>query len=92
MQATVNLLTERAQVVAAPDVPDEKLVSAVEAAGYTAQVKTGNQSEDDEAAADLRPRLIISAVLTVPLLAITMLPALRMEGAGWSRCCSRFRS
>jgi P-type Cu+ transporter len=82
VQATVNLLTERAQVEAAPEVPDSSLVQAVESAGYSARIITDGTAADGEEPADLRPRLLVSAVLTVPLLAITMVPAFRFDGVG----------
>src|SRR5438132_12159909 len=37
-EANVNLATERASIVARPDVTIERLIGAVEAAGYDAQV------------------------------------------------------
>ena len=96
VEANVNLATERASVVARPEVTIDQLVAAVEAAGYEAKVlvegEPGASARHDaiepephaahrEAArqpetsfqirhlADTRRRLIVAAVLTIPLLA-----------------------
>ncbi len=64
----------------------EQLIDAVETAGYTAQLPaTGpveTRAEDDPTAA-LRTRLIVSAVLTVPVVAMAMIPALQFTNWQW---------
>ena len=96
VEANVNLATERASVVARPDVTIDQLVGAVEAAGYEAKIlvdggsasggETGTAEAEPHAAhretagapetsyqqrhlADTRRRLIVAAILTIPLLA-----------------------
>ncbi|MEV4419294.1 heavy metal translocating P-type ATPase [Patulibacter sp. NPDC049589] len=95
--ATVNYATEKAAVTFDPAVatPDA-LVAAVEAAGYHATLPappSGPASDggDDEADANgwgpheraLRTRLIGSAILSVPLLLISMVPSLQFEHWQW---------
>ncbi|GAA2752597.1 heavy metal translocating P-type ATPase [Amnibacterium kyonggiense] len=76
--ATVNFATEVATVRGAVRVPD--LVAAVEAAGYGARpAGTGEQRRD---ARRLRPRLVVAAVLAVPVVLLSMVPALHF--AGWA--------
>ncbi|WP_029108133.1 heavy metal translocating P-type ATPase [Mycobacterium sp. URHD0025] len=84
--ATVNFATEKATVDVAGEVTPEQLIDAVETAGYTAQLPaTGpveTRAEDDPTAA-LRTRLIVSAVLTVPVVAMAMIPALQFTNWQW---------
>src|SRR5688500_20342171 len=74
--ATVNYATERATVQYDADVPVEQLVGAVEAAGYQAALPAAvpeAEPADDDPAAALRLRLLVSAVLSVPVLLISMI-------------------
>ncbi|OLO98974.1 copper-translocating P-type ATPase [Mycolicibacterium porcinum] len=84
--ATVNFATEKATVDVAGEVTPEQLIEAVETAGYTAQLPVAepgeNHVEDDPTAA-LRTRLIVSAVLTVPVVAMAMVPALQFTNWQW---------
>jgi Cu+-exporting ATPase len=87
VQASVNYATERAAVTfdEAAVSPDE-LVEAVRAAGYDA-VLPAAQEPAGTAAADpldeLRRRLILAVVLTVPVLALSMVPALQFDNWQW---------
>ncbi|MFD9960097.1 heavy metal translocating P-type ATPase [Amycolatopsis sp. NPDC058986] len=89
--ATVNYATEKAKVVYADGVQPEQLVQQVEAAGYTATLptpKSAEQSAESESAEDdptrsLRQRLIGSAVLSVPVIAMAMVPALQFTYWQW---------
>ena len=76
VEATVNYATERASVeYDARVVEPERLLDAVEAAGYAATLPGGQgipesePGEDDETAS-VRTRLIVSAVLSLPVLLI----------------------
>ncbi|MFD6056914.1 heavy metal translocating P-type ATPase [Rhodococcus wratislaviensis] len=84
--ATVNYATEKARVhYDAADVSPEDLVATVEQAGYTArlpEVKPPAPEEEDPAA-ELRQRLLVSAVLTVPVIAMAMIPALQFTNWQW---------
>lgn len=84
--ATVNFATEKATVDIAGEVSPEQLIEAVETAGYTAHLPTAepqeNNAEDDPTAA-LRTRLIVAAVLTIPVVAMAMVPALQFTNWQW---------
>ncbi|GCE36635.1 Lead, cadmium, zinc and mercury transporting ATPase [Rhodococcus wratislaviensis] len=84
--ATVNYATEKARVhYHAADISPEDLVATVEQAGYTArlpEVKPPAPEEEDPAA-ELRQRLLVSAVLTVPVIAMAMIPALQFTNWQW---------
>ena len=77
--ATVNFATEVAVVRGAVRVPD--LVAAVEAAGYGARpAGTGQEHRDGRR---LRPRLVVAIVLAVPVIVLSMIPALHFAGWAW---------
>src|SRR5207253_1316362 len=81
--ASVNLATDAATVTYDPErTGTESLVAAVEAAGYAARMETsavetaasgpgdaGEATYTERHAADLRRRLIVATVLTLPILA-----------------------
>jgi P-type Cu+ transporter len=87
--ATVNYATERATVQYDPaTIEPEQLVGAVEAAGYSAQLPSAGQATqhedaDEDSTAPLRRRLLISAALSLPVLAIAMIPALQFDNWQW---------
>ena len=93
--ATVNYATEKARVTidAAADTLDPALlVAAVESAGYTARVPQPARSGDGQATeqdhepdpvAPLRQRLIVSAVLAIPVIAMGMVPAWQFTFWQW---------
>ena len=89
--ATVNYATEKAKVTFDPSVSTDDLVSAVEAAGYQAALPipkgTGASADDDGDAVDptrsLRQRLIASALLTIPVIAMAMVPAFQFTNWQW---------
>jgi Cu+-exporting ATPase len=82
--ATVNYATEKASVAYDPaQVEPEALVAAVEQVGYAARLP----SDEPEAAAPtgdpLLRRLLLAAILTVPVLALGMIPALQFRNWQW---------
>ncbi|HEY5858168.1 MAG TPA: heavy metal translocating P-type ATPase [Aldersonia sp.] len=88
--ATVNYATERARVTYDDGVDQAALVDAVEQAGYTAQLPepptpavTDGDSDEDAPVRALRNRVIISAVLSVPVIAMAMIPALQFTYWQW---------
>ncbi|MEV0768566.1 heavy metal translocating P-type ATPase [Nocardia salmonicida] len=88
--ATVNYATEKARVDFTGDVSPEELISTVEQAGYTAALPAPKKPETtDEPAAEadptatLRTRLLVSLVLTVPVIAMAMIPALQFTNWQW---------
>lgn len=84
--ATVNFATEKATVDVAGEVTPEQLIEAVETAGYTAQLpvaESGESKAEDDPTTALRTRLIVSAVLTIPVVAMAMVPALQFTNWQW---------
>ena len=96
--ATVNYATERARVSHAESVSAEALIGAVEAAGYGARLKpppraaaedrTGGAASSHEPGEDahvqaLRQRVVVSAVLSAPVIAMAMVPALQFTNWQW---------
>ncbi|MEB3049402.1 heavy metal translocating P-type ATPase [Mycolicibacter sp. MYC123] len=84
VHATVNLAVERARVEHPPSVSGEDLVRAVESAGYQAAViGAGHEhpsEHSDVPAGQLRARLIGSALLAVPVVVLSMVPAWQFDG------------
>jgi P-type Cu+ transporter len=87
--ATVNYATERATVRYDPaTVEPEQLLGAVEAAGYSAQLPVSEPAAaraeaEEDPTAPLRRRLVISALLSLPVLLIAMVPALQFDNWQW---------
>ncbi|TDC43005.1 heavy metal translocating P-type ATPase [Micromonospora sp. KC213] len=90
--ATVNYATEKASVTFSDDVTPADLIMTVERTGYTAQLPTPPQSSGDgpvEAAPavdelrGLRTRLWVSLVLSVPVVAMAMVPAWQFTNWQW---------
>ena len=94
--ATVNYATEKAKVSFSPEVDPADLVATVEATGYTATLPTppaketpgapvadAAQRAKDEEAAAWRQRLVVCTVLTVPVLLMSMVPALQFDNWQW---------
>jgi P-type Cu+ transporter len=88
VSASVNYLTEQATVQCPPEVEVGRLVDAVESAGYTAHAAgrghDGGHHHDDEPAAVLRRRLALAVALTVPVVLMGMVSALRFSGWEWA--------
>ena len=88
VSASVNYATEKAKVTYAPEVTPERLVETVESAGYgaslprTEEAKGAGPALPDETE-QLRQRLIISAVLSVPVIAMAMIPPLQFTNWQW---------
>lgn len=84
--ATVNYATEKARVDVTGDVSPADLIATVEQAGYSASLPA---TEPEPAAAEadptsaLRTRLLVSLVLTVPVIAMAMVPALQFTNWQW---------
>ncbi|RKT88756.1 heavy metal translocating P-type ATPase [Saccharopolyspora antimicrobica] len=90
--ATVNYATEKAKVSIPDGVDPQQLVEAVEAAGYSATLpkteREGSADQPESGEADdptrsLRQRLVVSAVLSVPVIAMAMVPALQFTYWQW---------
>ncbi len=98
VEATVNYATEKARVLTDGGIEPEQLIATVEATGYQASLippvgsgadRTGGDPDHDTPAADpelvaLRQRLIGAVVLSVPVIAMAMVPALQFEYWQWA--------
>ena len=95
VEATVNYATERATVHAEAGVDPQLLIDTVERTGYTAQVRdphgSGHAGHGEHGAdhgglhgvASMRRRLVVSAMLTVPVVLLSMVPALQVDYWQW---------
>ena len=87
--ASVNYATEKAAVEFDPGVVvPEQLLEAVEAVGYTAVLPSTDPASADavpehDETAELRRRVIFAAVLSVPVLLMSMIPALQFDNFQW---------
>ncbi|MGY1637271.1 heavy metal translocating P-type ATPase [Geodermatophilus sp. SYSU D00742] len=83
--ATVNYATEKARVSYSGDVTPEDLIATVEKTGYSATLPRPAAPEEAEpgTADPLRTRLVVSALLTLPVVAMAMVPALQVEHWQW---------
>ncbi|HAQ59490.1 MAG TPA: heavy metal translocating P-type ATPase [Microbacterium sp.] len=95
--ATVNYATEKARVTIPEGYDPTLLIAEVEKTGYTAALPapkkpatgapaTGGDygSSSDPELTSLRNRLIVSIVLTVPVIAMSMIPALQFTYWQWT--------
>jgi Cu+-exporting ATPase len=95
VRATVNYATETATVAYDPAaVSPENLIATVEATGYTARLPqppagtdsvdaTGEPGPGRDETDTLRQRLVVSAALTVPVVALAMVPLLQFRFWQW---------
>ncbi|HEX8628307.1 MAG TPA: heavy metal translocating P-type ATPase, partial [Catenuloplanes sp.] len=90
--ATVNYATEKASVTFADDVTPTDLIATVEKTGYTAHLPPPPKAAGDDPAEQaqpvdelraLRTRLWVSLVLTVPVVALAMVPAWQFTHWQW---------
>ncbi len=85
--ATVNYATEKAKVSVPAGIDTRLLIEEVEKAGYSAQLPAAEQPDaepEDRELATLRQRLIISIILTVPVILMAMVPALQFTYWQWA--------
>ena len=85
VEAAVNFALSRAAVSYDPELRStDELVRAVEDAGYGAHAASDDRrTDEDEEIASLRHRLGAAVPLTVPLLAVSMIDALKFDGWQW---------
>jgi Cu+-exporting ATPase len=86
VEATVNYATEKARVKFPAGFSAADLVKVVEDTGYTAELPAPPQDPqqvDEDPTRSLRQRLITSAVLTVPVIALAMAPPLQFTYWQW---------
>ncbi|MGK2938570.1 MAG: heavy metal translocating P-type ATPase [Solirubrobacteraceae bacterium] len=86
--ASVNYATERATVDFDPDaVGPGALVATVREAGYDARLPAADaerEPEDTDKASPMRQRLLVSAALTLPVFAMSMIPPLQFDNWQWA--------
>ncbi|GJF34445.1 carbonate dehydratase [Kitasatospora sp. NE20-6] len=90
VEATVNYATEKARIDFGEGIAVDDLIATVERTGYTAELPPPPAAEP--AAADtpgaaapdpLRDRLLIGAALSVPVVLLSMVPALQFDNWQW---------
>ncbi|WSQ09341.1 heavy metal translocating P-type ATPase [Streptomyces sp. NBC_01231] len=93
--ATVNYATEKAKVSYPTDVDVADLIATVVRTGYTAEEPTPPpeetatakdsvaDAEEDPESASLRQRLTVSVLLAVPVVLLSMIPALQFDNWQW---------
>jgi Cu+-exporting ATPase len=93
VMATVNYATEKAKVTYSAAISPETLVQTVEGTGYTAAVPAstaplsvpGFETMDpgEQETTNLRRRLLICIALTLPVLVLSMIPAVQFTNWQW---------
>jgi len=96
VSATVNYATEKATVTAPPELDPAELVAAIERAGYTAELPPppqpgpgadpgpGLAPSGPDGAREARQRLLVSAALALPVIALAMVPAWQFTYWQWA--------
>lgn len=91
VEATVNYATEKATVRYADDIAPADLIATVEKTGYTAVVPPPPEQAEAAAAGEpvdelrtARTRLWVSAVLTLPVIVLAMVPAWQFDYWQWA--------
>ncbi|MGC0273628.1 heavy metal translocating P-type ATPase [Pseudactinotalea sp. Z1739] len=94
VNASVNYATEKASVTAPEGYDPQLLIAEVEKTGYTAELPTtestdprdpaGGESSEDAELRVLKQRLIGAAILSVPVIALAMIPVLQFDYWGFA--------
>ncbi len=89
VSATVNYATEKAKVSYPAGIQVADLIATVVKTGYTAEEPAPPEPEpetprdDDPELASLRERLTVSALLALPVVLLSMVPALQFDNWQW---------
>jgi Cu+-exporting ATPase len=95
--ASVNYATEKAKVALPPGLSVDAVIAQVEATGYTAWLHPpagtappaegatppGEPAEPADDTRPLRHRVVVSALLAAPVVALAMIPALQFDAWQW---------
>jgi P-type Cu+ transporter len=87
--ATVNYATEKAHVRFPATVAPDDLIEVVEQTGYTAALPASPEADETDAddqhdpTREPRLRLVVSLVLSIPIIAMAMVPALQFTYWQW---------
>lgn len=82
VQASVNYATEKAHLLAPPEVSVPDLIGVVQKAGYGASVPVPDAVPVDHAS-DLKLRMIRAFVWSIPVILMAMVPPLQVPGWQW---------
>ena len=82
VQAAVNYATGKAFVQYDAAIEPAALIKAIVDTGYSAEIPRPD-SEDHDTSSVIRRRLIVCAILTLPVLVVAMIPAARFSGWQW---------
>ncbi|MFM2270638.1 MAG: hypothetical protein RIS01_667 [Actinomycetota bacterium] len=78
VRAVVNLAMESAHIIAPDNISEDQIINAIKASGYQASTFKGER-ESFERSNKLGVRLLFTFLLTVPVIAISMLHQLQMN-------------
>ncbi|KUN82374.1 heavy metal translocating P-type ATPase [Streptomyces griseoruber] len=90
--ATVNYATEKAKISYPPGTEVADLIATVVRTGYTAEEpvreepadeRAGNTAESDPELSALRQRLLVTALLSAPVVLLAMVPSLQFDFWQW---------
>ncbi len=83
VSASVNYATNRALVLAPAGISAQDLVKTVEQAGYGASVHRPDAPPPPDPAKAIRRRLVVALALAVPVIVVSMVPALQFPAWQW---------
>jgi P-type Cu+ transporter len=83
VSATVNYATEKATVQVSDSVEPAALIATIEQAGYGATLPAETVDEHQRELDALRRRLLVTIAMSVPVIAMSMVPALQFPGWQW---------
>ena len=81
VRASVNYATGVAFADVDPDITNEELIAAIEKTGYTASIS--GKAVELYGVREFQIRLIFSALLTIPLMALSMMPSIQFSYWQW---------
>ena len=81
--AQVNFATGRATITHDGSLDESLVATEIAALGYSVIAAGDSEAAEKRHQSDLLARLVIGAVLTVPSLLISMMPALQFDGREW---------
>ena len=83
VHASVNYATEKATVQFGAGTSPQALIATIEQTGYGATLPTDRPRDSDEERRDLLRRLVVSALLSLPVIILAMVPALQFPWWQW---------
>ncbi|MEZ5343604.1 MAG: cation transporter, partial [Acidimicrobiales bacterium] len=82
-EARVNFANGRATILHDGSVPSGLLTSTIEGLGYTVPVVPDNEAASLRRVTELRRRLVVAVLFGLPVVLISMIPALHFAGWRW---------